>query len=100
MSTAPKIVSNHTLDAFKYVAVLYVKGVVAQRSMANNLLINIFIMRRAIGLFVKNDQYLLRTILSIKKSMLIFVLPALLEICICKFMIVLERLLYPNRKYA
>lgn len=99
MATAPKVVSNQTLDAFKYVAELYVKGAIRRRSMVNNLLINIFIMRRAIGLYIQNDRYLLRIILSIKKSMLVFVVPAVLEICFCKFITVLKRL-YPHKLYA
>ena len=99
MSTASKRVSDMTLDAFKYVSELYVKGVLKQRPFPHHWLINTFIMRRAIGLFIRHDKYLLHLIVSAKKRMLMFVIPAIFELCISQIRLVINRL-YINRMYG
>lgn len=83
-SSKPKGVNEATLKAFKFISELYLRNIVRQRGKWDNFAIKTFIMRRALGLFFQGDKNFLSTIIIIQKSILLFVIPAIFEICLYK----------------
>lgn len=83
-SAAPHKVSNMTLSIFKYVSKLYLNNQMRKRNFKDDFGIKTFIIRRAIGRCCENDKELWSEIMSNHKSLLLFIIPAVVETLICK----------------